>query len=131
ASGPAWAGTAVDLGDQARRRLVAPAVARAGGADLGRRRLAADPAALEVAEALDQVALELEEPEHLGAGLLELLPVELADPVHRLRRGRRGGHRGEERLDLREAEAELLQLADPVDPGDLVGAVEAKAALGA
>ena len=72
------------------------------------------------------------EPRDLRARLLELLRVDLAHAVHR---GRGGARRAavldvlHDRLDVREAEAEVLELLDPADADERLRTVEPVAPL--
>src|SRR5438034_111329 len=56
------------------------------------------------------------EPRDGRLGLTQLVGEDLADAVHRLRRGVAVLPPAQERLDLGQAEAHVLQLLDPLDP---------------
>ena len=65
----------------------------------------------------------------LFACLLELAGVDLAHALHRARRALDALPLADDRLDVAQAEAHLLQLADPADADQRVAAVEAEPTL--
>ena len=65
----------------------------------------------------------------LLARLFELRRVDLAHPLHRAGRAPGPLPLADDRLDVAEAEAHLLELADPADADERLGAVEAEAPL--
>ena len=105
------------------------AVDAAGAAlGLGVGRLAG-AAAVHVGQRLVEIADQPFEPRDRLLGLAQLVREDLAHAVHRLGRRVRLLPVAEERLDLGQREAEVLQLLDPLDALDRLARVEAEAPL--
>ena len=90
----------------------------------------ADVAGVEILQAGGELVLQRLEATTLLAGLLELAGVDLPHALHRARRTGGAIALANEGLDVAQAEAHLLELADPPDADERLRPVEAKAPLG-